>query len=94
MRVISQSGKFDLPYEQIAVYLNENEVMCRLCGDANSRNLLGRYSSAEKSEKAMEMLRNTYLEPTYRNNLINEIAIYDMKVFRFPVDEDVEVEDE
>lgn len=92
MRVISQDGKFDFPYEQIAVYRNENIVLCRFSNVERSSNTLGVYSTEDKVEKAMQMLRNKYMEPTYQNDVGgNESAIYDAKVFQFPQDSEVEV---
>lgn len=65
MRVISQDGTIDIPYEMVVVkrfgkavyFLNRN-----LAGVENQvRNIeLAKYSTEEKSKKAMEMLRDTY----------------------------------
>ena len=57
MRVISQNGKFDLPYENLAIFVEYENVIARF---ENERHLLGRYSSEAKAIKAMEMLRETY----------------------------------
>lgn len=90
MRVISQSGRFDLPYEQIYVYRNDDDVECRMCGNKDNWVLLGHYSSPEKAEKAMEMLRNEYhgykVKEVYR-----EGTEYYHPIFQFPADEEVEV---
>lgn len=109
MRVISQSGRFDLPYEQIYVYRNDDDVECRMCGNKDNWVLLGHYSSPEKAEKAMEMCRRKYsgfqaasvLLNGASSNPINEVlseyitnTIMESSTFRFPADEDVEVEDE
>ena len=65
MRVISQDGTIDMPYEMVVVkrfgnavyFLNRN-----LAGVENQvRNIeLAKYSTEEKAKKAMEMLRDTY----------------------------------
>ena len=57
MRIISQNGKFDLPYENLAIFVEYENVIARF---ENERYLLGQYSSEEKAIKAMEMLRETY----------------------------------
>ena len=57
MRVISQNGKFDLPYENLAIFVEYENVIARF---ENERYLLGQYSSEAKAIKAMEMLRETY----------------------------------
>lgn len=57
MRVISQDGNFDLPYENLAIFIEYENVAARF---KNERYLLARYSSEAKAIKAMEMLRETY----------------------------------
>ena len=57
MRVISQHGNVDLPYEQIVVCHAMESVLALYNGD---KYVLGEYSSKEKAYKAMEMLREAY----------------------------------
>ena len=57
MRVISQHGNVDLPYEQIVVCHAMESVLAIYNGD---KYVLGEYSSKEKAYKAMEMLREAY----------------------------------
>ncbi len=58
MRVISQHGNVDLPYEQIVVCHATESVIALYNGE---KYILGKYSSKEKAYKAMEMLRETYI---------------------------------
>ena len=58
MRVISQHGNVDLPYEQLAVCHAMESVIALYNGE---KYVLGEYSSKEKSYKAMEMLREAYV---------------------------------
>jgi hypothetical protein len=58
MRVISQHGNVDLPYEQIVVYHAMESVIALYNGE---KYVLGEYSSKEKAYKAMEMLREAYI---------------------------------
>ena len=58
MRVISQNGKFDLPYENLAIFVEYENVIARF---ENERHLLGQYSSEAKAIKAIEMLREAYV---------------------------------
>ena len=58
MRVISQNGKFDLAYENLAIFVEYENVIARF---ENERYLLGQYSSEAKAIKAMEMLREAYV---------------------------------
>ena len=57
MRIISQSGRIDIPYEVAVVYVEYESVIAKV-GD--ERYAMGNYSTEEKAIKAMEMLRDTY----------------------------------
>lgn len=57
MRVISQHGNVDLPYEQLVVCHAMESVIALYNGE---KYVLGEYSSKEKAYKAMEMLREAY----------------------------------
>lgn len=58
MRIISQHGNVDLPYEQIVVCHAMESVLALYNGE---KYVLGKYSSKEKAYKAMEMLREAYI---------------------------------
>ena len=58
MRVISQSGNYDFPYEHIVVRREMEYVMAV---HKEKEYVLGKYSSDDKAIKAMEMLRETYI---------------------------------
>lgn len=68
MRIISQDGTIDVPYEisslSMAVGKYENvehaAIFCRNSSTAMGTKMAG-YSSKEKAKKAMEMLRDTYI---------------------------------
>ena len=104
MRIISQDGTIDIPYEQCVIqrfkteiyFLNKNLTgVEQLVSDME----IATYSTEEKAEKAMEMLRTAYLS---RMELDGG---YDMvhgcyvqpnywvlpKVFQFPQDDEIEV---
>lgn len=101
MRVISQNGEFDFPYEQIVVQRNENIVFARLVADSKVRNTLGEYETPEKAEKAMEMLIGAYKEDLsryfFKKRFIEDVVCsYQGEsnrggYFRFPLDSEVEV---
>jgi len=85
MRVISQYGNVDLPYEQIVVYHAMESVMALHNGE---KYVLGEYSSKEKSYKAMEMLRKAWINESVEF----EDGIYHRNiVFQFPQDDEIEV---
>lgn len=60
MRLISQDGKFDIPYDEIVVEIFEECVVGSLKEYVGRDIILGSYSTEVKAEKAMEMLRNAY----------------------------------
>lgn len=83
MRVISQNGKIDLPYENLAIFVEYENVIARF---KNERYLLGKYSSEAKAIKAMEMLRETWINETVEF----EDGIYHRNIiFQFPKDSEV-----
>ena len=65
MRIISQDGTIDIPYESVIIqrfgreiyFLNKNLIgVEQLVSDMD----IATYSTEEKAKKAMEMLRDTY----------------------------------
>lgn len=67
MRVISQDGTMDVPYDNSLVFMNENSlnnefyVKMQLCGaGATDIEIIAKYSSRKNALKAMEMLREAY----------------------------------
>lgn len=94
MRVISQNGEFDFPYEQIVVQRNENIIYARLVAVDKAKNVLGVYETPEKAEKAMEMLQKVYEDSCKIEAYIPGETPYMMVnnlVFRFPQDSEVDV---
>ena len=57
MRIISQSGRIDIPYEMAVVYVEYESIIAKV-GD--ERYAMGNYSTEEKVFKAMKMLIDTY----------------------------------
>ena len=57
MRIISQSGRIDIPYEVAVVYVEYESIIAKV-GD--ERYAMGNYSTEEKAFKAMKMLIDTY----------------------------------
>ena len=99
MRVVSQDGTIDIPYDYFSLTIasgryEDVEVSCIFCHNLSSPlgTKLAEYSSKEKAPKVMEMLRNNYLdfmaEATPDGN---GFCFNQPKVFQFPKDEDVEV---
>lgn len=105
MRLISQDGMIDVPYEQATIEYeacerNEEDVF-HIIFARTTRNTfsIAIYSTEAKAIKAMEMLREEYLRHIYgsggemvtRDLYIPPFAFIPPKVFKFPADSDVEV---
>lgn len=99
MRLISQSGEFDFPYEQVVLQQDECWIYARLVCESKARNILGEYSTPEKAKKVMEMVRSKYGEYLYCEGgqmatmdfYVPAFAFTPPKVFQFPEDDEVEV---
>lgn len=66
MRVISQDGALDIPYEQVVIQRFKGEIYFlnkNLTGidDLVSDIVIAKYSTEEKAKKAMGMLRDAYI---------------------------------
>lgn len=63
MRILSQTGIVDLPYERIGISRNDTEIVATPIADSNPQErywTLAEYSTEEKARKAMEMLRVSF----------------------------------
>ena len=93
MRIISQNGKVDLPYEQVGVQinnLNKKDIIAypmHVAGESHWT--LAKYSTEEKAVKAMEMLRTEYENYKQAKSSEYYFAFNYPKVFRFPQDSNV-----
>lgn len=93
MRVISQDGTLDVPYEMVVIQRFEEDVYFlnrNLAGveDLVSDIRLAKYSTEAKAIKAMEMLREAWINGTVEF----ENGIYHRNiVFQFPQDDEIEV---
>jgi hypothetical protein len=107
MRIVSQDGCYDLPYEQTVVLREETHILVRTMEYEDLR--IASYSTEEKAIKAMEMCRKKYADSEYNRSalcgmvtqigmLTDHIAevfkdgICDKFTFRFPEDEEVKYE--
>lgn len=100
MRVVSQDGLMDYPYDNSVVFIdprNKNVVYVQMIGDSDVA-ALGEYSTEEKALKAMIMLRQAYM---YRMEMdggydhANQCYVQPNywvlpRVFRFPADDEIE----
>lgn len=94
MRIISQDGRFDLPYELVAISthaINRGQVIAKPLTNADRLFcVMGEYSTKEKAAKAMEMLRTEYEKFQETKSINGSYFTLDYpKVFRFPLDSGV-----
>lgn len=93
MRIISQDGRFDLPYELVAVSIDTVDEMMIIAYAVNSDDdtiwNLAEYSTKAKAAKAMEMLRAEYGNYKQAKSSEYYFAFNYPKVFRFPQDSNV-----
>ena len=106
MRVISQDGRLDFPYENSVVFItprDASEIRIQVIGDDDD-GMLAKYSTKEKAKKAMEMLRiayenNVFYHCTAGSKCFEEVrSILSKKqflkatteYFQFPAEEELE----
>ena len=104
MRIVSQCGQADFPYERTYI-LSDRENVKAVC-DGKSY-VIGRYSTHEKAIKAMEMCRKQYMDGEYNRNSLSGVAesigrlseglasvfkegVCQTFVLKFPADEEVQ----
>ena len=100
MRIISQSGRIDIPYEVAVVYVEYESVIAKV-GD--ERYAMGSYSTEEKAFKAMEMLMERHTDNVFCRediqykaeimldeglDIVREMMMK-CEYFRFPKDDEV-----
>lgn len=107
MRVISQDGTMDFPYEISTIFIyprTENVIAIQSAGDSEI-SIIGRYSTEERALKAMEMLRKAYENNVFyhctagskRFEEVQSILSEEQfrkattEYFQFPQDDEIEV---
>jgi len=98
MRIISQDGTIDVPYEHTTLIRVGTEIY--LSSIKLRDTLIAKYSTEEKGIKAMEMCRKHYATAEYNRRIIPKgDTLVDMEIakefltsgfiFQFPADEEV-----
>ena len=107
MRIISQDGCYDIPYESIILQRLGTSIIGVTTGLQESISI-ARYRKEEKAEKAMEMCRNRYAWCKIRIHGMNSLTMAmsfrktdeieqllktfaEENIFQFPADEEVDV---
>lgn len=97
MRVISQDGTIDVPYENFVFGITLDNYISAVVNTAVRptevvNGIMAKYSSGEKVLKVMELLRESYLKFAHATNNDSFYAFFDNpKIFRFPADNEVKV---
>lgn len=106
MRVISQDGRLDFPYENSVVFItprDASEIRIQAIGDDDD-GMLAKYSTKEKAKKAMEMLRIAYGNNEFYHHTANSEHFTEFtqalseemfkksttEYFQFPAEEELE----
>ena len=106
MRVISQDGKLDFPYENSVVFISlvdASEIRIVAIGDDDNV-VIAKYSTEEKAKKAMEMLRDAYGNNEFYHHTANSEHFTEFtkalsremfkkatsEYFQFPAEEELE----
>ena len=102
MRIISQSGRIDIPYDVAVVYVEYESVIAKV-GD--ERYAMGNYSTEEKAFNAVKMLMERHTDNVFCREDIQykaEVLLDDglqivremmmeCEYFQFPKDDEVKV---
>lgn len=103
MRIISQDGMIDIPYENLCFSMDYRDSTRVIVCDIGSNNgdvvTIAKYSTQEKAMKVMEMLREKYLSRMELDggyDITNGHYVQPNfwvlpRVFQFPKDEEMEV---
>ena len=97
MRVISQDGTIDVPYENFVFGITLDNYISAVMDTAVRttevvNGIMAKYSSREKALKVMELLRESYLKFAHATNNDSFYTFFDNpKVFQFPADDEVKV---
>lgn len=89
MRIISQDGCYNLPYEQTVVLREETHILVRTMEYEDLR--IASYSTEEKAIKAMEMCRKRYTQYIFNRRMVPVVA---KDLTRLPLEEAEKVRDQ
>ena len=92
MRIISQDGEFDLPYEETTIhFIFDGRIIAYSLSNSKDDDFItmAKYSTEEKAIKAMEMCREKYLSRTVNGYYVQPNYWGFPKVFQFPADDEI-----
>lgn len=88
MRIISQNGMIDVPYDLVALHCSKEKVRLNMAGDAGKGTIIATYSTSEKVERAMRMLHEEYTK-LESEKIYQADEFLPKYVFRFPKEDEV-----
>lgn len=105
MRIISQDGTLDFPYELSAIRINNEVITMTMCEETAYSNVIAKYSTEAKAIKAMEMLREVYENNVFYHCTASSKRFEEVQsilseeqfqkatteYFQFPQDDEIEV---
>ena len=96
MRVISQNGAIDVPYEITAFHSCNGRIRMNMAGETGRGTEMAVYSTQQKALAVMQAFHEKYVEcntmPSIKgsNGPISIAAYVRNTVFQFPADDEVE----
>ena len=90
MRIISQNGEVDLPYEMTALFAYDNRIEAVFSGSIQkSPYVMAIYENKEKCQKAMKMMNEAYTG-CYTGENIKFTKMGETNIaYRFPEDDEI-----
>lgn len=88
MRIMSQNGEVNLPYEMTAVLTDGNVVKALFAGGNNIPYIMATYENEEKCQKALKMLDGSYTGRYVYHSFTSGDKPKHM-TFRFPKDDEI-----
>lgn len=90
MRIISQDGAYDFPYERCSLWSSDANIVATPIGEPNTDVIIAHYSSKEKVKKAMQMLHNQYSYIWELEHIASAVYYRDNPiVFKFPGEDEI-----
>lgn len=98
MRVVSQNGAIDVPYELAPFHSCNGRIRMNMAGDTGRGTEMAVYGSQKKALVVMQMLYKAYMEcNAIYNAYLKEIgnivsaACIENCIFQFPADDEVKI---
>ena len=90
MRIVSQNGDYDFPYERCTLWVINNRIIATLIGEPETDAVMAEYSSNEKTKNAMQKLCDAYVRIWAIEHGIGIYTDDISMVFKFPSDDENE----